>query len=77
MAKSPEPGKMAKLWAFWAWGLFPWTWNAILRAAVHHGWPAVAQRQADVERRIGASVVEPKQDVQLEQAAKCVGDSDG
>uniref|UniRef100_A0A0E0LEI9 Uncharacterized protein n=1 Tax=Oryza punctata TaxID=4537 RepID=A0A0E0LEI9_ORYPU len=29
-AKSLEPGKMAELWAFCAWGVFPWTWNAIV-----------------------------------------------
>uniref|UniRef100_A0A0E0JJ70 Uncharacterized protein n=1 Tax=Oryza punctata TaxID=4537 RepID=A0A0E0JJ70_ORYPU len=28
-AKSPEPGKMAELWAFCAWGVFSWTWNAM------------------------------------------------
>uniref|UniRef100_A0A0E0PXR3 Uncharacterized protein n=1 Tax=Oryza rufipogon TaxID=4529 RepID=A0A0E0PXR3_ORYRU len=27
-AKSPEPGKMAELWAFCACGVFSWTWNA-------------------------------------------------
>uniref|UniRef100_A0A0D3GH43 Uncharacterized protein n=1 Tax=Oryza barthii TaxID=65489 RepID=A0A0D3GH43_9ORYZ len=27
--KSPEPGKMAELWAFCAWGVFSWTWNAM------------------------------------------------
>nr|CAE02370.2 OSJNBb0096E05.13 [Oryza sativa Japonica Group] len=29
MTKSPEPGKMTELWAFWAWGVFSWTWNAM------------------------------------------------
>uniref|UniRef100_A0A0E0QHC5 Uncharacterized protein n=1 Tax=Oryza rufipogon TaxID=4529 RepID=A0A0E0QHC5_ORYRU len=28
-AKSPEPGKTAELWAFCAWGVFSWTWNAM------------------------------------------------
>uniref|UniRef100_A0A0E0RG14 Uncharacterized protein n=1 Tax=Oryza rufipogon TaxID=4529 RepID=A0A0E0RG14_ORYRU len=28
-AKSPEPGKMAELWAFCGWGVFSWTWNVM------------------------------------------------
>jgi hypothetical protein len=32
-AKSPEPGKMAELWAFCAWGVFSWTWNAMWGAS--------------------------------------------
>uniref|UniRef100_A0A0E0HQV1 Uncharacterized protein n=1 Tax=Oryza nivara TaxID=4536 RepID=A0A0E0HQV1_ORYNI len=37
-AKSPEPGKMAELWAFCAWGVFSWTWNASVGSVLLLPW---------------------------------------